>query len=302
MYNKIPLFFIEKLQKQYGEEITKTILQGFDVKRSTTLRVNTIKTNNDEIKKQLNKHCIEFEEAKWSKDALLLKNATEKDIQELEMYENGEIYLQSFSSMLPPIVLEPKQGDNILDMAAAPGGKTTQMASIAENKALITACERNSIRAERLKYNIQKQGVSGTYVMVKDARDLDDFFSFDKILLDAPCSGSGTIYAYDEQLDKTFTEQLVQKSTKTQLALLKKALKMLKPGKEMVYSTCSILECENEEILRKALQGTKAEIVPITFDGMEEIPLLPVTISGTICVCPTEKYEGFFMAKIKRGA
>lgn len=295
--NKLPLFFIEKLEKQYGKELTKTILHGFEIKRGTSLRINTIKTDSIKIKEELMKHKIEFEEVEWSDSALLIKNADEKDIQNLEMYVNGEIYLQSLSSMLPPIVLEPKQGENVLDMAAAPGGKTTQIAAISKNKALITACERNPIRAERLKYNLQKQGALGTYVMVKDARDLDDFFSFDKILLDAPCSGSGTLNLNDGQLENTFTEKLVNKSAKTQIALLKKALRMLKPGKEMVYSTCSILECENEEIIREALKCVKAEIVPITIKG---IPLLPVSISGTICVCPNEKYEGFYIAKIKK--
>ena len=141
--NIIPQFFIERLQKQYGEDLSYTILKGFEVKRKTTLRINTIKTNSETIKKQLNDNNIEYEEVEWSKDALLLKNADEKDIQNLKIYEDGEIYLQSFSSMLPPIVLAPKQGENILDMTAAPGGKTTQMAAIANNKALITACERN---------------------------------------------------------------------------------------------------------------------------------------------------------------
>lgn len=298
--NIIPNFLIEKLQKQYGEELTKEILNGYEVKRKTTLRVNTIKASCKDIEEQLKEHNIDFEKIPWSSEALLIKNVDEKEIKSLEMYENGKIYLQSLSSMLPPIALQPKQGENILDMAAAPGGKTTQMAALASNKAMITACERNVIRAERLKYNIAKQGVLGTYVMIRDARDLDDLFSFDKILLDAPCSGSGTINVYDENLEKTFTEQLVQKSAKTQLALLKKALKLLKTGKEMVYSTCSILECENEDIIRKALQGVKAEVVPIKIEQMEQIPLLPVSLNGTICICPTEQYEGFFMAKLRK--
>ena len=106
--------------------------------------------------------------------------------------------MQSLSSMLPPIILNPKEKENILDMAAAPGSKTTQIASITNNNSYITACEINNIRAERLKYNIEKQGVNCAFVMVKDARKLDDFFSFDKILLDAPCSGSGTISLKNE--------------------------------------------------------------------------------------------------------
>lgn len=158
----------------------------------------------------------------------------------------------------------------------------------------------STIRADRLKYNLEKQGVTCAYVMVQDARNLDNFFSFDKILLDAPCSGSGTISVKDINLEKTFTTKLIEKSAKSQLLLLKKALNILKSGQEMVYSTCSILSKENEEILQKILDKTKAHIVPIELENMEQIPLLPVKLKGTICVCPNELYEGFFVAKIKK--
>ena len=194
--------------------------------------------------------------------------------------------------MLPPIILEPEKGENILDMAAAPGGKTTQIAAITENKAFITACEKNKIRAEKLKYNLQKQGVTCVNIMAEDARKLSDYFSFDKILLDAPCSGSGT----ENIFDYIFSKELVQRSSKTQEELLRKAIKISKSGGEIIYSTCSILKQENEEILKKIIKSGKVEIVPIKINS--EIPTLPVGIDGTICVAPTELYEGFFVAKI----
>ena len=153
-------FLEEKLEKQYGTKMTKEIIEGFQTKRKTTLRINTIKSNIEEIKKELEKEKIEYETIKWSKEALIIKNADEKTIQEMEIYKNGKIYLQSLSSMLPPIILEPKEGTDILDMAAAPGGKTTQIAALTNNKAHITACEKNKIRAERLKYNVDKQGAT----------------------------------------------------------------------------------------------------------------------------------------------
>ena len=287
-------FLEEKLEKQYGTKITKEIIEGYQTKRKTTLRINTIKSNIEEIKNELEKEKIEYETIKWSKEALIIKNADEKTIQEMEIYKNGKIYLQSLSSMLPPIILEPKEGTDILDMAAAPGGKTTQIAALTNNKAHITACEKNKIRAERLKYNLQKQGVTCTNVMTEDARQLSDYFSFDKILLDAPCSGSGT----ENVFENNFSEELIKRSRKAQENLLMKALNILKTGGEMIYSTCSILKKENEEIIEKALESNKIEIIPIKLDS--PIPLLPVTVSGTICVCPTELYEGFFVAKLKK--
>jgi len=294
MEKQIPQFYREILLKQYGEELTNKIVEGYLKQRLVTLRVNTIKAQKENIKQILQNAGIENEDISWYKDGLIIKNVREEEIKKLDIYENGEIYLQSLSSMLPPIILEPKRGENILDMAAAPGGKTTQIAAITENKSYITACEKNKIRAERLKYNLQKQGVGSVNVMLEDARKLSDFFSFDKILLDAPCSGSGTMSIFD----KNFNEELINRSGKTQEDLLRKALKILKPGGEMIYSTCSILSQENENVLKKVLKKSNAEIIPIK--PIEGVPILPTSIDGVMCVCPNEFYEGFFVAKIRK--
>lgn len=288
------------LKEQYGIETAKKIINGYLTKRKTTLRINTIKSNIEEIKNKLQESKIEYEEVPWSKETLIIKNADEKSIQEMEIYQDGKIYMQSLSSMLPPIILEPKEKTDILDMAAAPGGKTTQIAALTNNKAHITACEKNKIRAERLKYNVDKQGATCVFIMPKDSRFIDDFFSFDQILLDAPCSGSGTLDFNDSNIEKYFTKQLIERSTKTQKTLLKKAISLLKPGHEMVYSTCSILACENEEVVESILKEGKTEIIPISFEGIESLPVLITKISGTLCVCPTELYEGFFVAKIRK--
>ena len=302
---QIPPFFKEMLERQYGKQVTEKILQGYQTKRNTTFRVNTLKSGVDEIETVLKEKKIEYETVAWSKEAFILKNVEEKEIRNWEIYQEGKIYLQSLSSMLPPIVLQPKEGEDILDMTAAPGGKTTQIAAITNNKANITACEMNKIRAERLQYNLQKQGAN-VYVMIQDSRKIDDLFSFDRILLDAPCSGSGTIQLQGEsdkqndKLEKNFTIQLIEKSVESQIALLKKAINLLKQGKEMVYSNCSVLANENEEVIQKILKQGNAEIIPIKCKEMKQLPLLPSKIEGTLCVCPNQLYEGFFIAKIKK--
>lgn len=302
MQEKIPEFLEQKLLENYGEKLKNEIIEGYRKERKVTLRINTLKNNIEKIKQKLKENGITYKEITWYKDALIIENAKENRIKELEIYKNGEIYLQSLSSMIPPLVLDPKQNENILDMAAAPGGKTTQIAAITQNRANLTACEKNKIRAERLKYNLEKQGAKA-YIMLQDAREIDDFFSFDQILLDAPCSGSGTLLIGNQEIEKNFTEKLIQKSSETQVALLKKAINLLKEGKEMIYSTCSILACENEEVVQKVLKENKIEIVPIRleeWEGMEELPVLPTKMQGALCIAPNERYEGFFVAKIKR--
>ena len=294
----IPQFLQDKLNAQYGEELADKILEGYTKKRKVTLRVNTLKSNINEIKEILNNNNIKYKMVNWSKEALIIENVRETELTKLDIYIEGKIYLQSLSSMLPPIILEPKENTDILDMTAAPGGKTTQIAAMVNNKARITACEMNNIRAEKLRYNIEKQGATCAYVMVTDSRKIDDFFSFDQILLDAPCSGSGTLDANNTKTEKIFTPKLIEKSEKAQITLLTKALKILKPGKEIVYSTCSILKEENEEIIKQVLKKSNAKIKPITNTILQELPQLPTSIEGTLCVCPTEEYEGFFVAKM----
>ena len=293
-------FLREKLEKQYGEELTERIFEGYTAKRKTTFRVNILKSSCDEIEKVLKENNLEFEKVDYIENAYILNNGIEKKLQELDIYNEGKIYVQSLSSMLPPIILDPRENTDILDMAAAPGGKTTQIASITQNKANITACEMNNIRAEKLKYNVEKQGANSVYIMQKDARQIEDFFKFDQILLDAPCSGSGTLNLEDKNLEKYFTSKLIEKSTRLQIALLRKAINIVKPGGEIVYSTCSILEEENENILKEILKDNKLKIVPIEFEGKEKIPLLPSKFEGTICVLPNQFFEGFFVSKIKK--
>lgn len=300
MKENIPEFLYKMLLNEYGEKLTDEIINGYLCDRPVTFRVNTSKVDVSYIKNKLNELGINFKEVPWNETAFIIEKVKESEIKELDIYKNGEIYLQSLSSMLPPIVVDPKEGENILDMAAAPGGKTTQMANLSNNKAMITACEKNKIRAERLKYNLEKQAASRVTVMLKDARRLDDFFSFDKILLDAPCSGSGTLNLNDNNLSRTFTKELVDRSIKTQKELIKKAVKILKANGELIYSTCSILKEENERVVEEILSLGNLEIVPIDEGYFKDIPLLPVNIKWTICVCPSDLYEGFFVAKLRK--
>ena len=300
MNNKLSEFLTNELIKQYGEGTYNKIIEGYNQKRFTTLRVNTLKSKISYICSALSENNIEYEKVSWNNEALIIKNANEIDIKELEIYKNGEVYLQSLSSMMPAIILEPKENEDILDMTAAPGGKTTQIAALTNNKANITACEMNTVRADRLKYNVEKQGATSVTVLKEDSRRLNDYFSFDKILLDAPCSGSGTILLNNERTYKNFSENLVKKTIKSQKDLLKKAIKILKPGHELVYSTCSILKQENENIIKEIIEKGQAEVMPINEEKLKDIPKLKSNIDGALTVCPNEYYEGFFVAKLRK--
>ena len=255
----------------------------------TTLRVNRLKAEPAQIAAALADAGISARRVPWSEDALVLEGAGEAAVAALPMFENGEIYMQSLSSMIPPLVLGAQAGENVLDMAAAPTG----------GGALITACERNKMRAERLEYNVKKQGASRVTVMNMDARQLDDFFAFDRVLLDAPCSGSGTV---TEGSRGQFSREYLDRTVKMQKTLLDKAIRLLKPGHELVYSTCSVLREENEEVVAAALKKGGVQLVPIDTAAFDGVPLLPTDMPGVMCVCPDEWYEGFFVAKMKKNA
>lgn len=281
------------LFEQYGGALADEIACGF-VSRPVTLRVNRLKAGADEVFEELSRVGAELCPVKWYGDAVIVKNLRESDIREIDLYKDGKIYLQSLSSMLPPLILEPKEGESILDMAAAPGGKTTQIAAMTGGKANVTACEKNKIRAERMRFNLERQGAGRVSVMVCDSRKLDPHFRFDKILLDAPCSGSGTVVP--ECCD--FSMELYERSMKLQRELLTKALGLLRPGSRMVYSTCSVLRGENEDVIGSVKK--LARVLPIDISRFEGVPTLPTAAPGTLLVKPTELYEGFFAAALER--
>ena len=300
MHEGVPAYLAQLLRAQYGEETAERIAQGYAAQRVVTLRANPLKTDAQTVRERLAAQNIETSPVPWYADAMIVRGAREDALTGLDLYERGEIYLQSLSSMIPPLLLGAKPGENVLDMAAAPGGKTTQIAALTGNQAMVTACEMNKIRAERLHYNVQRQGATRVTVMNIDSRNLDDLFSFDRILLDAPCSGSGTVQLGSPRSKGQFSREFLSRTTKQQEALLHKALRLLRPGCEMIYSTCSVLAQENEEIVSRVLRKTGAQVIPLELAAFESVPRLPVSIPGTLCVAPDELHEGFFVAKIRR--
>ena len=284
----IPEALRAKLEFEYGEDAEK-ILAAFERERPVTFRVNRLKADEGCVLREF--AGMRLRRAAFYEGAFILEGASERDVQKTSLYEEGGLYLQSLSSMLPPLFVEPKAGESILDMTAAPGGKTTQLSALSGGGALITACERDKFRFERLRYNVEKQGAGRVTLLNEDARNLSPYFRFDKVLLDAPCSGSGTLSPSNPV---RWSEKLLAKCVLLQRALLKKAFELLKPGGTLVYSTCSVLREENEEAI-SSLKG--ARLVPLV--PPEGVPLLP-SAEGTLCVRPDGLFEGFFVAKLQK--
>lgn len=306
MRNRLPQEFMEFLYEKYTPIKVDQILLGMTPERNTTLRVNTLKYDIQSLMKYFKEKNIKFERVPWYKEALIIKNSNEKQIQKLDIYEKGYIYIQSLSSMIPPLVLNPNQGEKILDLTAAPGSKTTEIATLMNNKGYILANELDKIRFERLIYNIEKQGAKIIEVINERGEKIGDKYpeAFDKILLDTPCSGEGRFIINSVATYRDWSPKKVKELSKLQKKLFASAYKALKPNGIIVYSTCTLNQEENEFILDWALKNFDIKLMDIELEikdaqfGFNDN--LEKSINKAIRILPSKETEGFFVAKLKK--
>ncbi|HBM75055.1 MAG TPA: hypothetical protein DD429_05815 [Clostridiaceae bacterium] len=309
LYRRLPRQFIDIVSKQYEPGECDDIFAGYMCKRPVTLRINRLKTDVRHVMDVFRKENIKYERVLWYEDALIIRNKKEKDLEKHNLYQNGDIYLQSLSSMIPPLVLEPKSGCKVLDLTAAPGSKTTQIAALMDNKGYIMANELNQIRSERLKFNIDRQGVKIAEVTIGDGKKIDEAYNeyFDGVLLDAPCSGTGLFLVDNPQTYRGWSVKNTLRLVREQKELIKTAVRVLKPGGVLVYSTCSVIKDENDENINWMMENYKSLISP------ETITLKPdgsgskynmMDINGIkdsmMLIFPSELFEGFFVSKFKK--
>lgn len=304
MRNRLPKEFMDFLYEKYTPIKVDQILLGMTEERYTTLRVNTLKYNIQDLMRYFKENNIKFERVPWYNDALVIKNTDERKLQKLEIYEKGYIYIQSLSSMVPPIVLNPTSGEKVLDLTAAPGSKTTELAALMKNEGYILANELDKIRCERLKYNVEKQGAQIIEIVNGRGEKIGNKYPeyFDKVLLDTPCSGEGRFVVGSLATYRDWSPRTVRELTKLQKKLFESAYNALKPNGIMVYSTCTINEDENELILDWALKNFNVKLVDIdieikdaqkAFDNDKD-----KSIAKAIRILPSKDTEGFFVAKL----
>ena len=301
--NRLPKEFIENMYSMFTPGTVDNILRGIQSDRLTTLRVNTLKYNIQDLMRYFKEINIKFERVLWYKDALVIKNANEKDLQKLDIFKNGYIYIQSLPSMVPPLALNPKEGENVLDLTAAPGSKTTELAALMNGKGKILANELDKIRCEKLKYNVEHQGADIVEVICGRGEKIGNQYQeqFDKVLLDTPCSGEGRFLINNVQTFRNWSVRGVNELTKTQKKLFKSAVNSLKLGGTLVYSTCTLNKDENEYILDWALNNFNLKLVPIDIKIKDSLPAfnegLKKEVNNAIRILPSKEMEGFFVSK-----
>jgi 16S rRNA (cytosine1407-C5)-methyltransferase len=297
------------LNKLFGEESSRKFSEFIDREPARYIRVNRLKTTPSSLTDILRKdYGINPEPVPGLEYALKLSGRIDLTGKTIE-HIIGEYYMQGLSSMIPPLVLSPSENDVVLDLCAAPGSKTTEIAELMNNKGTLIANEIAMERTMALLYNIERMNIVNTGVLHFKGEMLGKIYSsyFDKILVDAPCSGLG-ILQKKEEVNDWWSEERAKGLGEIQLRLLVTAIKMLKPGGEIVYSTCTLAPEENEAVIHNILSKYPVELIDFSLP----LPSHPgftsyegsqynSEISKTKRILPWEAdTDGFFIAKIRK--
>lgn len=273
-----------------------------------SIRINPLLGEVEETKKDIESKGWKLEPIPWCKEGFWIAHAERRDVGNLLEHHMGKIYVQEAASMIPPLVLNPLPGDIVLDMCAAPGSKTTQIGAMMENKGLIVANDFKGLRMQSLGINLQRSGLTNVLISLMHGKRFYQF-AFDKILLDAPCSGTGTIRKSLKTI-RIWNPLTISKLARQQQELIQRAFENLKPGGEMVYSTCSVEPEENEgvvdfllrkfseaDIMKVKLPGLKLSKPVMEFNGMK----YDERVKYTLRIWPQDNdTEGFFVCKIRK--
>ncbi|WP_019124318.1 16S rRNA (cytosine(967)-C(5))-methyltransferase RsmB [Peptoniphilus grossensis] len=250
-----PKFYTEYFYNNYGEEFTKKLLKANNEMPPFTIRVNTLKTSKSDLMSNLKELGFEIEETVYD-NALNILNP--KGVIDTKYFDEGHFYVQDLGSILVASFLNPRENSSLLDLCAAPGGKTTHLAELMNNTGEIIACDKSQGKIKLIQENAKRLGVKNIETRVNDARVLNKDFidKFDYVLVDAPCSGTGL---YRKKPDIKWNKDLedIKSLAEIQLEILDKAKDYVKDGGELLYSTCSLSKIENEDVVNKFLENNK---------------------------------------------
>ncbi|MDE1464269.1 RsmB/NOP family class I SAM-dependent RNA methyltransferase [Spartinivicinus poritis] len=327
----LPEAFIKRLQQIVPPQQLASVLESFYQIKPTSFRINTLKSDPEQVKQQLQDEGFDLQPVAWFNQAFTIPNEQRRALTESNAFYQGEIYIQSLSSMLAPIELAPQPGETVLDLAAAPGGKTLQMACMMNNQGALSAVEPVKSRFFKLKANLEQQGASMVKTYLTDGRTVGGKCPerFDRVLLDAPCSSESRFSQLTPKSWSHWSLKKVKEVAKKQKKLLLSALYSLKPRGIMLYSTCSFSPEENEaivnHILKKFGEAVILEPLQLSINRLQvpannlqahsstSIPLeiqpgltewnqksLHPELANSTRVLPNKVMDGFYLCKLKK--
>ncbi|WP_291651944.1 16S rRNA (cytosine(967)-C(5))-methyltransferase RsmB [Clostridium sp.] len=283
--------------KQYGEERTMRLMAGLNETPKVTVRVNEFKAEYDEVYEKLEEIGYNIEDGYACPEAIAIKGG--KGIEDNELFKEGLITVQDESAMLVAPLLDLKEREKVLDLCAAPGGKTTHIAELLSNSGEVLAFDLHENKLSLIEENANRLGLNNIVCKTMDATKLNsDYISYgDKVLIDVPCSGLGIIRKKPE-IKWNKTRQQLKDLVPIQREIMENAWQYLKPGGTLVYSTCTLNKEENEENLQWFLsKHNDAEIEKIYIGNNNNFIY---NEDGSLTILPNDSMDGFFIGKIKK--
>jgi len=300
-------YMIERYLTLWGEEETLQFLHACDIPIRTAIRLNPLKSDPERTLELLEKKGVVLEQIPWLRSSYY---ADFRDFSPGALLEHmlGYYYIQGVPSMTTVEALQPKPDDTVMDLAAAPGGKTTHIAQIMNNTGLVIAIEQDRLRIDSLRSNILRCGVTNSVVLRGDAKKIDSISLVpNKILLDAPCSGEGLIPLDSSRKTSKNLADIHYCATRED-ELLDAAVRKLAPNGEMVYSTCSIAPEENEYIVDNILRRyPEMKVIPIDLEFGSPGYATPYGVQLNDSLVMSRRFlphlhgtEGFFICKMQK--
>lgn len=311
MFELKPIPNVPEFKEGFVERYSK-LTNWEDYKKYTTsflrksIRINTLKKPVKEIIARLETDW-HLDQIPWCKEGFYIESKHGRlDVGNTIEHCLGYYYVQEAASMIPPIVLDPKPGERVLDMAAAPGSKASQIAQMMKNEGILVANDVAGVRLAALGINLQRCGVLNAIITQMKGEQMRDM-EFDKILLDAPCSGTGTIRKSIKTI-LMWNPEMIKRLAATQKKMIIAAYGLLARGGTLVYSTCSTEPEENEAVISYLLDNTDAKVLPIELDIRRSPAIVEFEgrayrkeVKDCLRIWPQDNdTEGFFVAKIRR--
>ncbi|MCI0506667.1 MAG: RsmB/NOP family class I SAM-dependent RNA methyltransferase [Gammaproteobacteria bacterium] len=308
--NDLPDEFTDRLKQIIPDNHWDKVCASFQCHKPLVLRINTLRTDIGSILAAFEQANIPCEQPAWKRDTLIVKAQYRSQVLDSELYQKGLLYSQNLSSQLAPLALDPQSGDEVLDMCAAPGGKTSQLACMMRDNGRIAAVEKAKARFFKMKANFKTLQHHSIHTYLADAvvlwRKTPE--RFDRVLLDAPCSSEARFQTFNPDSYAHWTLRKIRETSRKQKKLIYSAVNCLKPGGVLVYCTCSFAPEENEAIIDHIVNTfpQQLSVVPVDIPVSNTQPGLTQwqgnhyheSLRKSVRVLPDEIMDGFYICKL----
>jgi 16S rRNA (cytosine1407-C5)-methyltransferase len=310
--DRLPPEFVDRLQQVIPPAWHAGVFASFEQPKWAAFRVNRLRIPVAKALAGLREAGIEAEPVPWCREAFRVEPGLRSRLTHSPLVDSGEIYIQGLSSIFASLVLQPEPGEQVLDLAAAPGGKAAHMAAMMENRGWLSVVEPVRRRMFVLSETLRRAGVAIAHTYLMDGRRAGDKVPqrFDRVMLDAPCSGEARFHLSRPESWRTWSLRKIAEQSRKQRGLIRSAFQALRRGGRMLYSTCSFAPEENEAVVSSLIStfpdDARLEAFEMPFDGWQPgldsfgqhrfDPQLALARR----ILPSERADGFFLALIAK--